>query len=112
MKVSRDFNVKSSDVFEDALVSKQFLFNFVNSYAILFYIGLFKNYVSKHGIMGNPDWKDECYQSCMGDLMIQLVIILTGKQVIGQMQEIILPYVFNNLKLICKKHFQHKNNAI
>ncbi len=39
--------------FEDALTMKSFLFQFVNFYAAIFYVGFFKGRYARHWMSGN-----------------------------------------------------------
>jgi hypothetical protein len=78
-------------IFLDALIAKRFVFNFVNSFASLFYIGLIKER-GGNNIVGVSGWNDRCgADSCLVDLMIQLSIIFVGRQLIGQIQEVFIP---------------------
>lgn len=85
-------NHRTDTEYEDAFIAKRFVFDFVNNYSSLFYIGLFKEPAGKN-ILGQEGLNDECtYTSCMVDLMIQLAIIFVGKQIIGQIQESVIPW--------------------
>ena len=73
-----------------------FLFQFVNTYSSIFYIAFFKlNYVV--GTPGNYQRLaggrlDGCgVGGCLLDLFIQLVIIMVGQQIIGNITEIAVP---------------------
>ena len=70
------------------------MFDFVNNYSALLYLGLFKQYVGA-GVAGQPTWDDRCATgSCLPDLMLQLAIIFCGKQFYDQLIEVFFPYVF------------------
>lgn len=70
----------------DALIIKRFLFDFVNFYSALVYIVFFKDDLQ---ILG---YTDHCqYDSCMGELTIQLAIVFVGKQFLNQFQELAVP---------------------
>lgn len=69
-------NWKKESEHENSYIIKAFLFDFVNLYGSLFYIGVVKPWVSLTGVFGRHDWKDTCaFNSCMAELMIQLVIL-------------------------------------
>jgi len=86
-------NHKTPTQWEDALITKTFFFQFLNSYTTLFYIAFFKGTVA-NSIFGNPYLHDSCsYGSCFNELMIQLAIVFLGKQLIGQVFEVGLPYL-------------------
>lgn len=88
-------NHRTDTEYENALITKLFLFNFVNSYSSLFYIAFFKPQYGKQ-ILGDENLTDLCTVdgSCVPDLMIQLAIILVGQQILGQMEQVFIPYVY------------------
>jgi hypothetical protein len=91
-KLTKWENHKTETEYEDALIGKRFVFDFVNTYVSLFYIGLFKEPLGKN-VLGLSGWNDVCAGSCLADLMVQLSIIFVGKQFIGQVQEGLIPYL-------------------
>ncbi|KAG0221309.1 calcium-activated chloride channel-domain-containing protein [Mortierella sp. GBAus27b] len=76
--------------YEDSLIIKRFLFDFVNFYSALVYIAFFKGNVK---ISNRPDLQDSCGDKgfCMGELRIQLAIVFIGKQLLNQFQEVAIP---------------------
>lgn len=58
--------LRTDTEYEDALIGKLFVFNFINSYASQFYISFVKNYI---------DPKARCNPSCMDELAVSLTII-------------------------------------
>lgn len=81
--------------FDNNLTFKVFLFQFVNYYSSIFYIAFFKG-----RFVGYPDHytymmglrNEDCNSSgCLMELAQQLAIIMIGKQVINNAQEILLP---------------------
>ncbi|XP_023932129.1 anoctamin-7 isoform X5 [Lingula anatina] len=81
--------------FEDQLTFKVFIFQFVNFYSSIFYIGFFKgrfvgypgHYNTLFGLRN-----EECNQAgCLVELAQQLGVIMIGKQVINNAQEILVP---------------------
>ncbi len=59
-------NHKTETQFEDALISKRFLFDFVNSYAMLVYVGIVKQHMMSNDFLG-----DRCEnESCLVDLTV------------------------------------------
>ncbi|XP_034047488.1 anoctamin-5b isoform X2 [Thalassophryne amazonica] len=89
--------------YENRLTMKMFLFQFVNYYSSCFYVAFFKgkfvNYPGDYSYMfGN--WSrlrnEECDPGgCLIELTTQLVIVMTGKQVWGNIQEALLPLICN-----------------
>ncbi|KAG0348045.1 Anoctamin-7 [Podila humilis] len=77
--------------YEDALILKRFLFDFVNFYSALFYIAYIKREVDVT-LPGDTKLKDSCSKGgCMADLTIQLAIVFVGKQFLNQFQELAIP---------------------
>ncbi|KAM3625268.1 uncharacterized protein V6R79_009381 [Siganus canaliculatus] len=89
--------------YENRLTMKMFLFQFVNYYSSCFYVAFFKG-----KFVGHPgDYKymfgkwsglrnEECDPGgCLIELTTQLVIVMAGKQVWGNIQEALLPLMRN-----------------
>uniref|UniRef100_H2U329 Anoctamin n=1 Tax=Takifugu rubripes TaxID=31033 RepID=H2U329_TAKRU len=89
--------------YENKLTVKMFLFQFVNYYSSCFYVAFFKgkfvgypgNYIYMFG-----EWSklrnEECDPGgCLIELTTQLVIVMTGKQVWGNIQEALVPWLRN-----------------
>ncbi|KAF9315075.1 Anoctamin-7 [Podila horticola] len=87
--------------YEDALILKRFLFDFVNFYSALFYIAYIKNYIDVK-VFGS-ELQDSCTPDggCMMDLTIQLAIVFVGKQFLNQFQELAIPQL--------QKYWNRKN---
>lgn len=88
-------NHRTQDSYENALVFKIFIFQFVNTYASIFYIAFFKgkfigypgNYETIFGRRLNP-----CPPyGCMTDLTIQLAVIFIGRQLFFHFIDLIWP---------------------
>ncbi|GJJ72031.1 hypothetical protein EMPS_04388 [Entomortierella parvispora] len=78
--------------YQDALIIKRFLFDFVNFYSALVYIGYLKDNVgSTAKIYKTQTYHDQCVESCMNELTIQLAIVFVGKQFLNQAQELAIP---------------------
>ncbi|XP_077510547.1 anoctamin-7-like isoform X1 [Amblyomma americanum] len=83
--------------FDNNLTLKVFLFQFVNFYSSIFYIAFFKGrfvgYPGKYGhLLGLRN--EECSGSdCLSELAQQLAVIMVGKQMINNAQEILVPKV-------------------
>uniref|UniRef100_A0A2K6L0Z9 Anoctamin n=1 Tax=Rhinopithecus bieti TaxID=61621 RepID=A0A2K6L0Z9_RHIBE len=81
--------------FEDAFTLKVFIFQFVNFYSSPIYIAFFKgrfvgypgNYHTLFGVRN-----EECAAGgCLIELAQELLVIMVGKQVINNMQEVLIP---------------------
>uniref|UniRef100_A0A1I8F4Q3 Anoctamin n=1 Tax=Macrostomum lignano TaxID=282301 RepID=A0A1I8F4Q3_9PLAT len=81
--------------FEDQLILKVFIFQFVNFYSSIFYIAFFKGkftgypgrYIKFFGLRN-----EECDNGgCLIELAQQLAVIMIGKQIINNCQEVFLP---------------------
>ncbi|XP_071532826.1 anoctamin-7-like isoform X2 [Panulirus ornatus] len=83
--------------FEDNLTFKVFIFQFVNFYSSIFYIAFFKGrFVGYpghyHHILGLRN-EDCSAGGCLIELAQQLAVIMIGKQVVNNAQEILVPKV-------------------
>ncbi|XP_066295921.1 anoctamin-7-like isoform X4 [Branchiostoma lanceolatum] len=87
---------------EDSYTFKVFIFQFVNFYSSIFYIAFFKG-----RFVGYPGHynrffglrNEACGQGgCLVELAQQLAVIMIGKQVINNAQEIIVPKIKNYLQ--------------
>ncbi|XP_059559845.1 anoctamin-7 isoform X4 [Myotis daubentonii] len=81
--------------FEDAFTLKVFIFQFVNFYSSPIYIGFFKGRFvgypgSYHTLFGVRN--EECAAGgCLIELAQELLVIMVGKQIINNVQEILVP---------------------
>lgn len=86
--------------YENSLTMKMFLFQFVNYYSSCFYIAFFKGKFV--GYPGDPVYwlgkyrNEECDPGgCLFELTTQLTIIMGGKAIWNNIQEVLLPWVKN-----------------
>ncbi|KAJ3593832.1 hypothetical protein NHX12_006166, partial [Muraenolepis orangiensis] len=89
--------------YENKLTMKMFLFQFVNYYSSCFYVAFFKGKFVGHP--GNYTYmfgkwsglrNEECDPGgCLIELTTQLVIVMVGKQLWGNIQEALLPLIRN-----------------
>ncbi|KAK3105042.1 hypothetical protein FSP39_015898 [Pinctada imbricata] len=81
--------------FEDQLTFKVFVFQFVNFYSSIFYIAFFKGRFVGYPGQYNKFFglrNEECNNGgCLVELAQQLAVIMIGKQIINNAQEIIVP---------------------
>ncbi|XP_071344778.1 anoctamin-5b isoform X2 [Trachinotus anak] len=89
--------------YENRLTMKMFLFQFVNYYSSCFYVAFFKGkfvgFPGEYSYMFGK-WKklrnEECDPGgCLIELTTQLVIVMAGKQLWGNIQEALLPLMRN-----------------
>lgn len=92
--------------YENSLTLKMFLFQFVNFYSSCFYIAFFKGKIV--GYPGKPVYwlgayrNEECDPGgCLTELTTQLAIIMTGKAVVNNIQEVLMPWVKNLISRHC-----------
>ncbi|RMZ94526.1 anoctamin-4-like isoform X2, partial [Brachionus plicatilis] len=102
---------KTDSKYENSLTIKMYLFQFVNFYASIFYIAFFKGRFRESKII------EMCNQSgCLSELCIQLAIIMIGKQILNNIQEIIYPLAQNywtrKISGYSKKNEKDKNRWI
>ncbi|XP_060260212.1 anoctamin-5 isoform X4 [Ovis aries] len=86
--------------YESSLTLKMFLFQFVNYYSSCFYVAFFKGkfvgYPGKYTYLFGVWRSEECDPAgCLVELTTQLTIIMTGKQIFGNIKEAIYPMVLN-----------------
>ncbi|XP_043307343.1 anoctamin-5 isoform X2 [Cervus elaphus] len=86
--------------YESSLTLKMFLFQFVNYYSSCFYVAFFKGkfvgYPGKYTYLFGVWRSEECDPAgCLVELTTQLTIIMTGKQIFGNVKEAIYPLVLN-----------------
>ncbi|XP_062051090.1 anoctamin-6 isoform X1 [Lepus europaeus] len=86
--------------YENSLTMKMFLFQFVNYYSSCFYIAFFKGKFV--GYPGDPVYwlgkyrNEECDPGgCLLELTTQLTIIMGGKAIWNNIQEVLLPWIMN-----------------
>ncbi|CAH8451474.1 unnamed protein product [Schistosoma turkestanicum] len=86
---------RTQSEFDNQLIFKVFLFQFVNFYSSIFYVAFFKghmvgypgHYASFFGLRN-----EACDNGgCLVELAQQLLVIMVGKQIISNCQEILLP---------------------
>jgi hypothetical protein len=76
-------NHRTDTQFEDSMITKIFLFQFVNSYASFFFLAFLAKYIEG----GCPE------QDCMMSLSNNLAIIYGTRLVVGNLTELLLPYL-------------------
>ncbi|XP_069029878.1 anoctamin-5b isoform X2 [Embiotoca jacksoni] len=86
--------------YENRLTMKMFLFQFVNYYSSCFYMAFFKGkfvgHPGKYSYMFGKLRNEECDPGgCLIELTTQLVIVMAGKQLWGNIQEALLPLMRN-----------------
>ncbi|XP_042197254.1 anoctamin-5 isoform X4 [Callorhinchus milii] len=86
--------------YENRLTMKMFLFQFVNYYSSCFYVAFFKGkfvgYPSNYTYMFGRWRNEECDSGgCLIELTTQLTIVMAGKQIWGNIQEALLPWLKN-----------------
>ncbi|XP_038637284.1 anoctamin-6 isoform X2 [Scyliorhinus canicula] len=98
--------------YENSLTLKMFLFQFVNYYSSCFYIAFFKGKIV--GYPGKPVYwlgrfrNEECDPGgCLVELSTQLLIIMGGKAIWNNVQEVLIPWL-KNLIARCRKKSEEK----
>ena len=78
-------NHRTESEFEEYLIAKVFVFEFLNSFSMLFYIAFFRNMVGDS--CGPADG------SCMGELSLALFVIFGFRVVIINAEELLWPHI-------------------
>nr|XP_014352836.1 PREDICTED: anoctamin-6 [Latimeria chalumnae] len=102
-----DFELpRTQSEYENSLTLKMFLFQFVNYYSSCFYIAFFKGKVV--GYPGDPVYwlgkyrNEECDPGgCLLELTTQLTVIMGGKAIWNNIQEVLFPWVKNLIGRCC-----------
>lgn len=76
-------NHRTDTQFEDSMIIKIFLFQFVNSYASFFYLAFVAEYI-EGGCQDN---------NCMESLAINLAVIYGTRLFVGNLTELLIPYL-------------------
>ncbi|KAM4712238.1 anoctamin-6 isoform 3-T3 [Anableps anableps] len=99
--------------YENSLTLKMFLFQFVNYYSSCFYIAFVKGKIVGHP--GQPVYllgkyrNEECDPGgCLIELTTQLAIIMGGKAIWNNIQEVLLPWVKNLIFRYCTRSTPEK----
>jgi len=99
-------NHRTISDYNDNLLIKLFLFQFVNSYTSLYYIAFFKSGVK---IWGIEALRDRCHtiddhnklgSGCSEELSTQLLTLLAISIFLGLFQEVVLPYIKTKIHVI------------
>lgn len=84
---------------EDIFTFKMYLFQFLNFYSSLFYIAFFKQNPGRPGDFNRIFGKyrqEECNPAgCLFELLLQLSVIMVGKQIFNNFIEVIVPKLQN-----------------
>ncbi|RMZ95896.1 anoctamin-4-like isoform X1 [Brachionus plicatilis] len=90
--------------YKDSLAIKIYLFEFVNTYGTLFYIAFIKGR-NLNLKVDKYDLSERCHPAgCLVDLTIQVFIFMTGKQIVNNLVEVVIPFF--------KKWFRRKSNMV
>ncbi|XP_069479589.1 anoctamin-5 isoform X3 [Ambystoma mexicanum] len=86
--------------YENRLTMKMFLFQFVNYYSSCFYVAFFKGkfagYPGDYTYLFSQWRNEECDPAgCLIELTTQLTIVMAGKQIWGNIQEALVPWIWN-----------------
>ncbi|CAM9511241.1 unnamed protein product [Hapterophycus canaliculatus] len=80
IKLTNMENHRTDTEYEDNLIAKTFMFQFVNSYTSLVYIAFIKE------LVGDP-----CLGSCMSELSTNLGTVFLARLAVGNLAEVVLP---------------------
>lgn len=83
LRLNNRENHRTDTEFEDALIAKTFCFQFVNSFASLFYIAFVKPFIYEIDACGTA--------GCMGDLQTTLSTIFITRLLMGNLTELGIP---------------------
>jgi uncharacterized protein YoxC len=84
-------NHRTETQYEDSLISKIFLFQFVNSYASFFFLAFIAEFMG--GCQVDNQGDDSAGGDCMFPLTLNLAIIFGSRLAVGNITELLLPYL-------------------
>ena len=100
-------NFRTETDYSDGLIIKNFLFQFVNNYFVLFYIAY-----ARQLPVGNTPGK-ECPSSCLGEIQTQMLVVFTAKTFGLQAVELAKPFIMKKLKMVTEmKHMRQMLDAV
>ncbi len=91
-------NHRTMTAFEDALISKTFAFQFVNSYASFFYVGVFAEHHQFNQIACESEFGCCGIYGCMYALGLNLAVIFGTRLATGNLLELAIPWVTKQAK--------------
>jgi hypothetical protein len=101
-------NHRTDTAYEDALIGKVFLFQFVNSYISLFYIAFIKQFQVKFFGMESGT----CRNSCLDEMATQLLSLVVIMQFIGNFKELLVPYIIAKGKVFWARRKAKKTGVV
>ncbi len=84
-RLTENENHRTQTDHDDSLMVKLFVFEFINNYFMLFYVGFFKPGILFAGTKCLGD-------DCMAELQVQMAILFTTKTTVMQVVEVFTPY--------------------
>lgn len=91
-------NHRTDTQYEDSLIVKLFMFQFVNSYASFFFLAFVAQYLEPPS--GTPEnYLGQCgYENCMQPLSVNLAIIFVTRLVTKGITDTVVPYLQSEMK--------------
>lgn len=92
IKLTDDENHRTDTMYEDAMITKLFIFQFINSFASFFFLAFIAQYIAApHGT--NSDYRGSCgAKSCMEPLALNILIIFGSRLTLSNFLDIFIPY--------------------
>lgn len=98
-KLTDEENHRTDTMYEDSVISKTFVFQFVNSYASFFFIAFVANQLPTPSNSA-PGYVGECaYYNCMYPLQLNIAIIFGSRLIVQNSLDILIPYATWKLKM-------------
>jgi anoctamin-10/anoctamin-7 len=93
-------NPRTDTMYEDSLIMKLFVFQFVNSYASFFFLAFIALYLARSSSIDDDSVVGQCGAStCMYPLSINLAIIFGVRLTVTNFLDIFIPYVTYKMKI-------------
>ena len=86
-------NHRTDTLYEDSMITKLFVFQFINSYASFFFLGFIATYLEKANGAA-PDNVGQCAaENCMEPMAVNLAIIFGTRLFLNNFLDVLLPYI-------------------
>lgn len=106
-------NHRTETQYEDNLIAKVFVFQFVNSYGALFYIGFIQGPLAETLALVEP-WKTrrfDCRPFCFRTVGALLATIMLMRVVVKNVSEVIIPFIVARQRMLHKSLLQASGQA-
>lgn len=99
IKLTDKENHRTDTMYEDSLIVKLFVFQFINSFASFFFLAFIATHLDKPS-NAPDDWLGQCgATNCMVPLSINLALIFGAELIVSNALSVLLPYIMFRMKM-------------